>query len=86
MSSRQIDAAAQPFEFETGMGILPEAIDLTGMSPEQAEILSGADVSTLNTTVTLHCGATHHKLSTGQCFDITTILLLAKMHTDVVKR
>ena len=30
VNTRGADGLAQPFEFDTGMGTLPEAIDMTG--------------------------------------------------------
>ena len=33
VNTRQPDGGDQPFEYDTGMGILPEAIDMSGATP-----------------------------------------------------
>jgi hypothetical protein len=39
VSTRGADSNAQPLEFDSGMGILPEAIDMTGKNDECDEHL-----------------------------------------------
>lgn len=59
MNTRQTDAA-EPMEFETGVGILPEAIDLTGMLLILTASYSYKGTSCLPAVHSTHCWSVAH--------------------------